>query len=276
MNKVQIGKKTIHAPGEWNELSEKQLLIIAPVVMNFLGYVNQIKIPYLQKEEKHRTEILIVKYLLGVPWSWITKRLDAAQVTELCELTKPFLDNISLTDTLIKTVTTEGIEYHGPGDMMGLVSVDEFGFADTFFRKWIITQDYSYLEQMIACLYREKRQGYDPGSASFQGDIREDFNRYKIEPRAEKFKSLPLKIKAALLLQFWGARDWMVKAHKNVFTTKKQSGKGFGWGGFLIELAGAQFGDVYKTRSAKVIDVMGFCEISAVRATEQKRKIKSK
>jgi len=277
MNTIQIGDHTRHSPAEWNELSVELLLRIAPEVMSMYAYLHQVKIPALQKERKARTEITLLKHLLGKPWRFLINKLDAEQVAELRSLAEPFINKITLSDTIIKEFKHRGTVYHGPGDMMAQVSVDEYGYADTYFRKWLLTQNEVYLNSLIACLYRPKRKNYQPLSPTFKGDIREDFNRYTIEARARALKDISKAIKAALLLQFWGAREWMANAYPAVFTKKKRgSGRSFGWGGFLIELSGQQFGDVYQTRKAMVIDVMGFCQIQAVRAEEYKANARKK
>jgi hypothetical protein len=146
----------------------------------------------------------------------------------LPELTLPFLRFIE-----------EPQRFYGPREAFRNLRFDEFIFADTYYLRYLQTQQASWLDQLVAVLYRPERRPYRPRAVDYAGDRREDFNEHLVAARAARLAHLPLATKLAVLLYYQACRRLLEQRYPYVFSddTTQQAGTG-GWQEVLHELAG--------------------------------------
>lgn len=256
--------KKIKVASAWDELSQKQLYIIADVLHS----------KTLLIEGKIRLAVA----LLGVKMRMFL-RFTASQVHDILPITEFILEENKLTKNLISYLKVGSQRFYGPANLLANITIEEFGFADTFYTRYKESKKEEWLCRLFAALYRPQKADYDPKSDSYKGDIREDFNRHLVFNRARRFAKLKDNRKYAIFLFYEGCRKEIIQKHPHVFSKKKPTGKSFGWGGILVELAGNKFGDHEQTKKANLFDVLGHLEMEAIKANkfkEEQEKLRRK
>jgi hypothetical protein len=212
----------------WNELSRRQLLQLAQA--------HGQEFP----SAAHQHEALL-HILLQVPRR-VFQRLNGVQRIELRRYAR-FLrepqENASFTTQLLPVLWCRLRRYFGPRDNFRNLRFHEFIFADTYFLRYVQTNDEAWLDQLVAVLYRPQRAGYAPYSVKYEGDRREDFSEHLVAARAQRLARLPHYVKYAVLLWYRGCRHNLERRYDYVFTESTQKkAAGAGWQDVLHELAG--------------------------------------
>ncbi len=198
---IHFAIQTAH-PDSWNELSEKQ----------FIRLVQIIKKGYITESDRIR----LIKTLLNIK-ARVFLKLGNLQIIQLLELSDFLQEEKYFNNILIKELKTSKGKLYGPGPRLENVEFEEFAFADTLFNKYSTTKQQSYLDQMIAVLYRPKSKNYNPTAADYYGDIREIFNKHNIEFRAKLINEVPHKIKEAIVFNYKAVRVWIENRYPNIF-----------------------------------------------------------
>ena len=245
--------RDIQAPSTWNELSRAQLYKVVDLLTS-----NQ----YLRDGK-----IRLVHVLLNIK-SWLFFKLTPEQIQDLTPITEFLLKDNELTTNLVPWIKIESIIYHGPRSFLANLSIEEFGFADTFYTKYKATRKDEFLRALCAALYR--REVSSPTSDEHRGDNREQFNMHSVFPRSDVFKALTFAQKYAVCLFYEGCRNWITKKYPLPFSKEKPKGKSFGWGGVLLELAGNKFGDHDQTKKTNLMVVLNHLEMEAIKAIKMK------
>ena len=97
-----------------------------------------------------------------------------------------------------------GPRYYGPAAGLKNLQFLEFTIADSLFIQWQRTQQEHVLDQLLATLWRPRRQDYNPAAEDFDGDTRAPFNPQHIERYARALCRLPLATKRVLALFYRG------------------------------------------------------------------------
>ena len=256
--------KSIDSASAWNELSQKQLYIISDVLHSKTLLIDG--------------KIRLAIALLGIKMR-LFLRFTASQVHDILPITQFILEENKLTKNLVPYLKVGSKRFYGPTSRLANITIEEFGFADTFYTRFKETMEDEWICRLCAVLYRPQRSGYNPKSDSYKGDIREDFNKHLVFVRARRFEKLNSSQKYAIYLFYEGCRNEIIKKHKHVFAKRKPTGKSFGWGGILVDLAGNKFGGHEQTKRANLFDVLGHLEMEGIKATklkEEYKKIKNK
>lgn len=225
-------------PSTWNELIPKQLLEIIRIQFTF--------------EPGHLQSLHLLKVLLQVEWAHL-HLFTAVQRLSLYPLLG-FLQENSLTKQLLPSIAPVlGTVLHGPAERFRNLTFAEFIYTETLFLRLAKNLDGSLLDRLIAVLYRPQRQGYDPTSPSYKGDIREDFNEHLIEQRTALISQLPMPHKLAILAWYRGCRAELERIYDKVFTegNQKKAAKS-DWGDVVLSLSGSRFGPLEQTASQRV------------------------
>ena len=247
--------KKIEAPASWNELTKKQLYKIAEIIHSERYLIDG--------------KIRLVVAVLGIRLMLFLK-LNASQVYDLLPLAKFVMNDNELTINLVPKLRISFTYYYGPNDRLSNITIEEFSFLDTFFIRYKETGDNLWLNLLCSAMYRPKRADYNPTAETYKGDIRVDFNKHLVFYSAHRFESLSSAQKYAILLFYDGCRNQITKKYWNIFGQKKTSGKSFGWGGVLMELAGNKFGDHERTKTANLLDVLNHLEMEGIKTKKSK------
>ncbi len=235
----------------WNELSQKELYVVADILHSKTLLVDG--------------KMRLMVALLGIKFR-VLLAFTASQVHDLLPITKFILEENKLTTNLIPFLTLGSTTLYGPNNFLANINIEEFAFADAFYVRFKETKSDEMLCRLCATLYRPKREGYDPKSPDFKGDIRQDFNKHQVFNRARRFEKFNSAQKYAISLFYEGCREKLIKKHPNVFSKGKGRSKSFGWGGILMELAGDKFGDLQHTNRALMVNVLSYLEMQAIKA----------
>lgn len=265
---VQINERTIEVPQSWNELPLKQQLTCYAILMtdtrNLLA----------PQELFPAKRILLVQTLLGVDSrflkDWEQDCIEAEGeargkdtfIFELGEL-------LTVTNFLFEAVEKDSSKYQvklgltkcpfpelvrtkknqkkktlfAPLDALKNVTIYELGVSFTLFEKFLKTKDESVANQLLAVLYRPKKQATAHNKQSgYEGDIRQPYLKHEsmVKKRVLHIAKLPQPVKQLLLFWFASCRQLIVNSFPKVFTAPEEgekNGNDYGWGGVIMNLS---------------------------------------
>jgi hypothetical protein len=229
---AQFGRHRRRLATKWNELTGAQLLAVVAVRQR----------PFAQPPQLADA---LLEILLALP-ARAFARLNVVQRVELRPLTR-FLAATAppLTAQLLPSLTLPRFwfeqpqHFHGPREAFRNLRFDEFIFADSYYLRYLQTQEVTWLDQFVAVLYRPERRPYRPQAVDYAGDRREDFNEHLVAARASQLARLPLATKQAVLLYYQGCRRLLEQRYAYVFSDDNTAKAGHsGWQEVLHELAG--------------------------------------
>jgi len=227
----------------WNELTPDQLLEIIRIQFSC--------------EPGHLQKLQLLKALLQIKWG-VLHLFTAVQRLNLYPLVD-FLEESKLTRQLLPDVSVRPLEddeatvLHGPLERFRNLTFAEFIYADTYFSLYARHGKELFLDKLIATLYRPQREGYNPKSPAYKGDIREDFNENLIEDRLPLVQLLPQPTRYAILSWYRGCRKELETIYDLVFTEPNEQKATEGdWGDVLLSLSGGKFGHLEQTSSQRV------------------------
>ncbi|AYQ31443.1 hypothetical protein [Runella sp. SP2] len=159
-----------------------------------------------------------------------------------------------------------GHNYYGPGDSLGMLTFEEFWFAEAAYER-------NDMDGLIAVLYRRdpfRKQAYS-----------EELNQKTLND----LKSLPELTKEMIVFNYQGCRLGFSKKFKHVFPTKKieqendaapkkAPKKGGGWLQVAIGMAGDSSVEFDSLRKLNVIVALQMVENKLVKVKQLKRKTK--
>jgi hypothetical protein len=294
MHEVKINDTVLQIPSSWDELTRKQLELVAGMASNSFGkddfkrcllfYAAGIQVQHLVKRSFiDRTENL---YQVKLP-DGITANVSAAQIAEITDLfnflfkineeTEAISIDSQLTVNLIHKFKVNRITYYGPTMKLFNITMSEFIHAETNLNRFVKTKEVKYLDNLIAILYRPSKNPLRQISNQYNGDRRISFNDHKFEKRADKIRTLNHTTKIAILYFYQGCQAWYQRKFPHVFKSGgKKAANDLGFLNLVDALTG---GDVTKTdnvRKSYLMDVMVHLERAAIEYEEMEAKLKKK
>lgn len=234
---------SIDIPETWNELTRRQLLNVSKWL--------DADMPEAPKKLKLLMALMDVRwYQFALQWKFFF--LDPNAIPDLLKLTDFLFEENKLSNWLIDNVKVKGQRLFGPMDKLSNITLGEFSFTETYFMQFHQNQSDHYIHKLIAVLYRPADMGVD------EGDIREEFNEYKIENRAILISKLPNNVKLAILYNYIGCRNAIVSLFPRIFNAEGQDNQGskFGWADVIVQMAGEKFGDVDETSRKNLFSIL--------------------
>jgi hypothetical protein len=150
---------------DWNQLSIKRFMKVLPL---------------LPKSQHHEGKLHLLAALCKK--SSVFKKLNPYQVVDLFEvlefLEKPFCNFV------IPMIKIRFKKYFAPKPLLSNTSFLQFISADTYFTKFIHTQDEVWLNKLICCLYL-------PANSTFSSDLVEN-NLLKLSGIKNEYKQIIL------------------------------------------------------------------------------------
>ena len=240
---VKINNDTFQCPSIWNELSAVQLLRIAELSRLHLNHFEfkTLMLPYLLGLQAMTIEERILEgetcfffkegkkniYILAaVDISYIIQKFDflfkiskeKSTDTAVSEPLEVYALHSRLTKSIIPYITVAGTKFYGPADGLSNILFQEYIHTETFMSKYSDTGDITFLDKIIAVLYRPQVDNYDPENIFYQGDRRELFNDFIINKRAALISKVDINLKYAIYLFYTGCINHIQKLFKEVFT----------------------------------------------------------
>lgn len=219
---------------KWNDLEWRQVKEVAGLI--FSNY-NIYMLKLLLVKAIGRIPMIAFKWLSDEDKLYLTDQVNWATSLEKLNLTKNLLPYYK--------------ELAGPDDKLGNITIDEFGFADRCFGKYLDTKRIEELNRLVAILYRKRKKG-----EVTDGDVRVAFNHHVIERDALVVAKWNNDVKHAILLWFWGCRNLIVNVHKEKFKVPTGGGAGTGkgadWFDIISSMSGGKFGTIEETKKVNV------------------------
>jgi len=240
-------------PQKWDEFTARDLKAIARA--NFL------------MEDKAVKQIYLAHHFLRLP-IWVFHHLGITDAMHVYNHISAMLDENTLARTIIKSLDVSFRKrLIGPADYASNLTFLEWIKVDLFYSKFMQTKDETFLNKLIAVLYREKRDDVDEFDLEYRGDMRIPFNEYQVQERAVLIAKLEKATKYSILLQYSGLRKWIQSKYQETFKEKK-SGQ-FGWAGLIISLAGDKFGKDDEVAGTLLHAILIHLEMTEVQAQKQ-------
>lgn len=250
---LKIDNTEFHAAASWNQLDQSQFTKVAHHVFSIQQLVlsapeNSIEIT------AHKLHIARIALNLPMKY-WMI--LNEEHHATLLPVADPFLNELALSDTFIKSFEHNKTTYHGPGSRFKSCSIEEFVNADSYYMQFYKTKKVVFLYYLAASLYRE----YSSDNETNKGNARVNFNPNHVGPRAQKLERMNIHTLHSIFMQYQGVRTWLQKKYPLVFpksdNQEKNSSNTNGLGSMILELSGGKFGTYEQTKS---IDVVPFME----------------
>ena len=225
MQYIHYEKKTLVLPGEWEEVSSRQLKKLAVLIHSGLEDT-------LAKQKA--LQILSGKSALFFLLLPIDLRHRAQPYAEWV------FGGVDLTIQLIPKYK----QFYGPESNFDNLSMVEFHYAELSYCDLVETKDEKHLDELISVLYREGKKGYDY-KRDIDGDARKSFCHGLYEYGQKIVKRWPIGVKLAILLWYDGCRQSLVKSYPEIYP--KSDGKGKNKFEGLYKMMRTVAGDKYGT-----------------------------
>jgi len=193
-------------PETWNELTGKQLVQVMKV---------------LYTDDNADTALLsMLRIITGMSW-WRWCRVPVWEKMDCLYLAFFLISS----NTLTKNVLPEYRGFYGPADDFNNIKGDEFVFSEEYYFKSFTQQEEGgdrvfnteYLDELVAVLYREKKQGYDV-KRNPDGDVRILFNQNICSYNAKMIISQwPMEAKMAVFTWYEVCRKEMIEQNPEIF-----------------------------------------------------------
>lgn len=253
MTTVTINDKIVCPLYEsWNEIPSHLLVAIAPTL--------------LQKEISLADRSYIAATLLGFGTKDLRKPLRKAKPgdwdylsTQVLALVLPRYDflfeDIQLTDqpqaalVVPSRMRLLGSKvFYGPASDFNNLTLAEFSDLEYCINQYDSTGEELWLNRFMAILYRPRNEQHTRRSANFSGDVRQPYNIHLNDEYAELLRRIPAGCKAAAVLWYYGCRNAITEANKNLFSKDNQDkANGASWTDVIHELSGPKFGSIEQT-----------------------------
>jgi hypothetical protein len=237
---VVNGKNTSHCPEQFAELSINQLKVFVEL------FVQDADLMFADIEGKpvvHNPELFFERQItmlyvvLGIDKKSFFK-INPSQINDLL-LKERMLDFLFLPNYTINKLTTifAHTNLYAPINDFFQLSFEEFKFADDYFNQFTKKKNSADLDMLCAILYRPRKSHAAIAAENYNGDMREAFNKNKVESRLPAIKDIALWKKLSVYLWFSHCRKNLTRNYPKVFT-KKESDSKLNWLQAAMSMAG--------------------------------------
>ena len=256
MHDVTIDAQAKKVASTWDELGPGQLLALAPILYGV--YTDPI-----------RQRLDALRVLLGISPALLL-RFTPVQLVEIKWLAAFLFDeSCTLTRQLLPHVRAGRLRRRLWGPTAGLSNLRflEFVFADSYYVAYCQGQEATWLDQLLAVLYRPGRTW----GAAAAGDQRQPFNENLLERNAARVARLSPATKLAILTWYRGCRHALEQRYPLVFAAPEATSSSAGggdWSQVLRELSGQAFGDFEQTGRQHLHTVLAKMQDDLTRAKQ--------
>lgn len=194
----------IQIPSSWHELTKAQF-----------GRV--IKVLSFSKADKYTISVSLLALLFDSKNWHVLRNQSDEYLTALLPCTNFILEDKPPLKNHFPTLTINKKKNLAPADDLSNIGFGEWCFAHQYYIYYSITQDKTWLDKLIATIYRPKDENQNPGDVNFTGDEREKFNENLIEKRSLCVAHIQAHIKLAILAWFKVAINEIAEFRPHVF-----------------------------------------------------------
>lgn len=267
MNSVEYAGKTVEYPGEWDELSRKQLLFITKLLDKGLTVIE--------------FKLIVLMNFLKIKYKMFARISDTNKFM-LTETVNFLNRDVSLTEAVIQFIRVSWLrKYYAPASRLTNCNIIEFRYSENFYRDYVDTQKTEHMDKLIATLYRPKKFFHFIRKRlnNYDGDPRMKFNDKFILARAKKIRRMPFHYKYGIFLFYRGCRSFIAQRYNRVFvesdSTEKKPEK-FDWGNIIRQAAGGKFGQIMQTAETNIYTFLSELQERIIEAEKIERKYSRK
>lgn len=268
MIKLSIENKAYFLPENWQEVSHKDLLIIADVYAKYRIPDDFLKFALIRMLgiKKHLVRIGDqIGYAKGIfrmlPFPAILRlgmnrgkvkifsQEDLFAVSRMLHWIINPEAKTTLTKNLLPKITIRHKHFYGPQDHLQDVIAFEYSHAEIAFLEYCETKDPEKLNDLVGILYRPKKWYWRIEKIFSDKNIspRMRYTGQKYGSRSNKRFSASSEIKYSVFLFFQGCRNEITEKYPYIFTTSDDSGSpSSGWAGIFRSLTNENIVDINK------------------------------
>lgn len=215
----------IQLPKQWNELTQHQLQELA-----LLFHTGRTGTDF---------DVKIFLILMGCKWYTFRKNYTAMRVLKDVPIGELRTHYAFVYKENNRTTFPKIKGYAAPYMALGNITAEQFANAEDLHALWLKEKHRNVLQYLAATLYLM------PG---------ESFDKFALDTRAQRFAKTPLKTLLALEAAYFGSKNAIVKRFPQAFKPagKKSSGKKYGFGKVILEIAGGKFGSHSQTLQTNI------------------------
>jgi hypothetical protein len=205
----------MNLPQSWNEITAQQFIRVAAVLASDCDlFAGQVKLLWI---------------LSGLKAKKFSK-IDTDELPTLIEKIE-WCRDLTIDKCFFPEIKHNGIIFHGPGDGLDDMVLDQFIAADHFFIAYHQDKNPETLNALISVLY-----------------LNQEFQEKTFLKTADRFANLDEDLKAAIYINYMGMRNFFIKLYPGPFSSKKGDGEMptmlDPWSKLKDDLAGDKFGFV--------------------------------
>lgn len=254
MNSITIDNISYTAPSSWNEVDMDQLMTWQKICRKKLSGESALRLA------------TICFYRIKPKLFF---RLNPAQQIQLIDTLTFLGESNSLTNWIVPDLKIWFRKYSGPANRLTSSTVKEFRRLEIYYAIYQQKKDEKVLDMLIATLYREK------GESDTDDDPRIALTGTGILNRAKRMSGLSQPLRKAILFNYSGCREFILKKYPTIFPPKSPS-KNNGVPdivGLMKTVAGGKFGSFSETVNTPLYLFLDHLadEIKAVEELKSKR-----
>jgi hypothetical protein len=243
MQDIHYQKKIFVLPDNWNELTGKQLIAISKILNH-------------KNIKPEAAELQILKVLLqkssfgfGFLKTDIKARL-LPYIQWIAETETPLTEN--LLPSYRKNIFSKKL--FGAANEFNNLKMIEFHYTEVAYQFFINSNEEDYLNDLVAVLYRTKKENYNSNRDS-DGDIRIEFKDAEIAYHKKIVSKWSMAVKHAILMWYVGCRQMLVEDYPLVYggsNTADTSNYYAGLYTMMRSVAGEKIGTIEKVEQLNV------------------------
>lgn len=262
---IQIDNRYQTCKSEWDELSRRQLIYISRILFQ-RGIINHHK-------KLAALMVLLFYDIKNFSFKFYFKFINTNLfgVNKILVATNFIWKSNGLTKFTIRKFRHRLRTYHAPGDQMFNMTVGEFACADSFYELFKRYSKMEYLDCLVATLYRQQDPEHNKKGKDYKGDIRIQFNEFRVGDDKKILSGIKPSLKYAILLQYEGSRNILIRQYQSLFSSEEnKTASRVGWGKVIMAAAGG-IDKFQATKEVNLYDFFNQLVINAERAQKTKR-----
>jgi hypothetical protein len=239
MKQYWLNEQTHQMPQAWRELSDKQVLRLAPYL-------------YADRSDAH-SRLAVLKILQPQLKEKTLRRMSPEDVLALTNLTE-WIWSAPMDQCPVTCFEHQKVRYLLPEPVFENCVAIEYLMANHHFRQFARPKPAAgALELLVATLCRPEKKDLDVLDPEWDGDRRQKYNSKVTELRAKELATLPVATKIVVLQYYVASQRAFHERYKELYKKKKpgerQASAGdFGLLGVVHDVAGeGLFGDFERT-----------------------------
>ncbi len=228
MNTITLSETVYTAPSKWNELTIDQLIIWMRICAKNIEGDDALRLAVFGFYKLPKKDFFKLTKVQGIQLSF-TLRFLLEEKQQLNNWIIPFIRPNFYS------------KYYGPANRLTTSTIKEYRYTELLYNAYMAKKDPRLLDRLIGALYREP--------SGSENDIRIGLSDLGVSKRARVIRELSPTLKAAILFNYEGCRNYLSARYPTIFISGKKDNKtGLpDLQGMIRNIAGGKFGNFVET-----------------------------